>query len=121
MKIKKFESTFEPDGIAVMSFRLHSMNERGYKRLSADQKAAAFEWLEKCSEWLQIFKDEINQDLEIDRRQKIIEAMQTTPIMGKTLSWIGFTNDSMGEIFEPEAMYKAVKNEGGDNLIVIKC
>ena len=49
----------------------------------------------------------------------LMQSMAVVPITGQQCIDIGWSNDSMGELFQPDQMYCTKKSEGGDTLIII--
>ena len=86
--------------------------------LSPEHKKQALEYLGDCQNRIDHYKQWVSSEIEKDRLNGILQGLLSAPMMGKTLEYIGFTNDSMGEMFEPETLYTAIKNNDSRILIV---
>jgi hypothetical protein len=118
MPFKSIATDFSPGKTKIFDFKIAMFNKKAWATLPAEQKKQALEYLEDCQNRIDHYKQWVGLEIEKDRFNGIRQGLLTTPMMGKTLEYIGFTNDSMGEIFESEAMYYGIKDSDGRILIL---
>lgn len=54
------------------------------------------------------------------QQEQLLEKMKTTPVTGKECMDVGFSNDSMGEIFDEKGMYYVKEHDGMTPIYAVK-
>jgi len=86
-----------------------------YKNTGPDLSDLAQKAMDKILSKISTEKDDVNKIITNNKAVKML----TTPVSGSVCKSYGWSNDSMGEMFDDATLYKAVFNESESALIII--
>lgn len=101
-----------PHGKKMFQVDISVHQQSGWKHVPKQTKEDAVKFLNDRIADLEVYKQDLLNGIERDRLNAILERMKETPMMGKQLEYIGFLSDDMGEMFEPEALYRTKEVDG---------
>ena len=119
MPFKSVSTVFNPGEVKILEFKIGMFNKKLWTSLSPDTKKNAIDYLDRCIEYIHHYRKWVAEDIVKDVHEKIKVSMKDNPITGAKCNEYGFANDSMGEMFDPKALYVAELNESGDGLIIV--
>jgi hypothetical protein len=116
MPFKSIDTVYNPGEVKILGFKIAFFNKKYYATLSATQKRDAILYLDDCIKYINHYKNFIGEDILKNAKKyevhPLITLMLTQPQTGFKCVESGFTNDSMGEIFEEDEMYYSEEKEG---------